>query len=726
MTSPDPTADQSFQASGDQPLDHLAQDGLGRKGFVNGLVDEIRAAPATGYVIGVTGPWGSGKTSVINMAVNTLDEEPDYRILRFNPWLFTGTPQLVEHFFAELAAQLREAGRRRPGERLATLGTTIEQYGSLLDPLRFAPGVDTAVRVSGAAGKLFRHAGKQPTSVRSHKDALDEMLGEHDERLVVVIDDIDRLEQSEIRDVMRLVRLVGDFPNVVYVLAFATDIVARALGNSEPDVQARTAEGHVYLEKIVQVTHPMPSIDDEAMSQLVLRKLEAALDGVAYDIDIEHWSTVYPAVRGYFRTMRDVLRYANAIRAPARHLITDVDVADIIGLEALRHFEPAIWARLAPLARALTSTPDSYLLDSERTADEELVKALASDASDANAVNELLPALFPAAARLFRRQAFGSSFSSDWRRKGRVAHPDVFRIYLSRQVAPDQASRADARAAVKAMLEPDELRRQLQQTDDERLPALFSRIEDYEDELGIECAVSIPILYEQLPRLPDRAAGILDIDPEIRVTRVVYRIVKGHPSEAIAEAVEPVLSALPWISDRVGVLRTLGWKEDGARQLVEPAVLDRWARETADEASDRPADRLDGESNLGIVISLLGEFRDAEAVSEWVRARVSHIPFFLRLLTTYMGEVRSSAGRFTQLSWDRLADLLGEDLLVATVTKLPTGSATLNRLTDDEREMISQARKLAADPDEAHRVMDDYRRRYGGVDTARDTETESA
>lgn len=707
-----PAAREASTPSGDEPLDDLSQDRLGREGFVKLLVEEIRSAPASGFVIGVTGSWGSGKTSVINMAVSSLDEEPGYRVLRFNPWLFSGTPQLVEHFFTELAAQLREAGRRRKGERLTNLGSTVERYGNLLDPLRFAPGVDTAAKVSRFAGGALRSAGKGPTSVRAEKETLDKLLNEHDERLIVVIDDIDRLEEGEIRDVMRLVRLVGDFPNVVYILAFATDVVARALGNRQLDLERATSDGHTYLEKIVQVTHAVPSIDREAMSALVLRRLEETLRDVAYEIEVEHWSAVYSAIRGYFRTMRDVLRYCNAVRAPAEHLIADIDIADILGLEALRLFEPAVWERLSSLARGLTSTYDSYILDSERTADEERIKVLIEDARDQKAVNELLPVLFPAVARIFRGSMFGSDFQADWRRRGRVAHLDVLRIYLSRHVASDQASRADARAAVEAMTDPEVLRRHLRKMEDERLPALLSRIEDYAEELALECAIAIPVFYEQLPRLPRRAPGLFDIGPEIRISRVVYRILKGHTPAAVAAAVEPVIADLPWISDQISVLRTMGWRSERAERLVDEALLDQWARAAADAARARPAERLEGEYDIGSVITTMREFHGQDAINAWARERISHTPFFLQLLTTYMGEVRSSAGRFTQLMWDRLSELLGEDLLVATIEHLPSEEGWRDGLTEDEREMLSQARRFASDPEEARRVIKEYRQQY--------------
>jgi hypothetical protein len=239
--------------------------------------------------------------------------------VRFNPWLFSGTPQLIEHFFTELSSQLREAGRRGKREGLVRLSETLSGYVDILDPLRFVPGVDAAVRAGRASAGVFGHLGRKPTSAHEQKAVLDKLLGEHDERLVIVMDDIDRLTDSEIRDVMRLVRLVGDFPNTVYVLAYAPKAVARALGGEE------LVAGQAYLEKIVQVTVPVPAIDPEQLSTLLSGRIEAALAGLSYELDREQWSSVYMGMRPFFRTLRDVLRYCNAVRSPARHLVAELD-----------------------------------------------------------------------------------------------------------------------------------------------------------------------------------------------------------------------------------------------------------------------------------------------------------------------------------------------------------------------------------------------------------------
>ena len=95
----------------DRPIRGRVEDRLGRAGFAEALALEIATAPGdAGLVLALLGPWGTGKTSVLNMVAEVLGDRPDVAVLRFNPWYFTGTEQLVSRFFAEVVAQL--AGRK--------------------------------------------------------------------------------------------------------------------------------------------------------------------------------------------------------------------------------------------------------------------------------------------------------------------------------------------------------------------------------------------------------------------------------------------------------------------------------------------------------------------------------------------------------------------------------------------------------------------------------------
>ncbi len=93
---------------GDQALKSRAQESLNRTPFANALAQQSVSTDASQEVVfRLVGSWGSGKTSLLNMTAEALEEDfENIVVLRFNPWLFSGTEHLVAVFFEELAAQL--------------------------------------------------------------------------------------------------------------------------------------------------------------------------------------------------------------------------------------------------------------------------------------------------------------------------------------------------------------------------------------------------------------------------------------------------------------------------------------------------------------------------------------------------------------------------------------------------------------------------------------------
>lgn len=85
---------------------------MNRTAFADTLAATILGLPQnTGFAIGLIGPWGSGKTSVLNLMEETLGESGTVEVLHFNPWLYSGTEQLIASFFDEIGSQLKLKGR---------------------------------------------------------------------------------------------------------------------------------------------------------------------------------------------------------------------------------------------------------------------------------------------------------------------------------------------------------------------------------------------------------------------------------------------------------------------------------------------------------------------------------------------------------------------------------------------------------------------------------------
>src|SRR5262245_24645908 len=95
----------------ERPILSSNEDFLERGQFVKRLVSSLidaRTQRATGIVLGITGEWGSGKSTVLNLLrEEILVQYPKAFVLVFNPWLITGRSDVITEFLAELIATLR-------------------------------------------------------------------------------------------------------------------------------------------------------------------------------------------------------------------------------------------------------------------------------------------------------------------------------------------------------------------------------------------------------------------------------------------------------------------------------------------------------------------------------------------------------------------------------------------------------------------------------------------
>jgi predicted KAP-like P-loop ATPase len=86
----------------DNPITRASDDLLQRGDVAAALAGNLRYVDAwKGHVVGILGPWGSGKTSLVNLIREQLAVAPELAVLDFNPWTFSGAEQLVDSFFAE-------------------------------------------------------------------------------------------------------------------------------------------------------------------------------------------------------------------------------------------------------------------------------------------------------------------------------------------------------------------------------------------------------------------------------------------------------------------------------------------------------------------------------------------------------------------------------------------------------------------------------------------------
>jgi predicted KAP-like P-loop ATPase len=367
----------------ERPIEVIAEDKLHRAGFIRRLGEAVisrRTEKATGLILGITGPWGSGKSSILNLLANHLKEaHPDTIVVRFDPWLISGRNDLIGEFIAELVAELQQ----KPGGKQhfkAAIGKLVD-YGQTLSPLAsLVPYAGTAIK--DALKQAKDHLGREK-SLHEQRRELMAALAEADTPIVVLIDELDRIEDDEIRIIAQLVRSVADFPGISYVLAYDADRVIHALAGRE----TKSERGRAYLEKIVQLQIPLPVLIDDELHGLI----EADLDALSAEdlipgnrVSVERYTKLRTLlVPRLIATPRDVKRLAGTFNTLVRMLEAEVDWIDLFGY-------CAVLVKAPLTAEQIKRNPD-LIVDDPTSTDEIVARMSDKKAIAANLLDRINP-----------------------------------------------------------------------------------------------------------------------------------------------------------------------------------------------------------------------------------------------------------------------------------------------------------------------------------------------
>ncbi len=677
---------------GDSPISSLDQDRLGRRPFAEALAAEIMAAPAArGYVMGLTGPWGSGKTSILNMTVDALKDEAV--VVQFNPWMFSGTEALVSSFFEEIGKQLdsRDSKLKGIADKLAT-------YGHLLSPLVSLIGAGTAV--SGASEMLEKLAARP--SVFVQRQELRTLLAALDRRLVVIVDDVDRLRPQEILDIVRLVRLVGDFPNTLYLLAFDRGRVEECLGEGNAE------RGRAYLEKIVQVTHIVPVAREPDVTTIFLGGLQHLVDTAPTGpLDLGDWQNIFAfVVRPLLATPRGARRLLGSLSMTMRLVGDEVAMADLIGIEAVRVLRPAMFEAIISVADHLSAEAlvmgQSGYQHGRNPADTPIGPIVAVDSVLAEDVCRWL---FPAARRYLENTHYGSEWEVTWRRQRKIASASVLRFYLERQLPEGVVPARTVDQALDAFSDRKGLQNLFDALSPAQLMDLVERINGTLDELPVDggnldddpARIALPVILDLLPQLPEDT-GMLTFSGSMVLMRAALRLLRRLPTEESREHIlRLVLPEIRSRSARLILLMIAGHRKNIGAALIAEDV----------------AKELEDELRLDLIVMLAVDFvretrtvRLADFLAESADGRkglhelAEDNRVMLSLFVGSVGQTRSramgaAAVETTKvLSWDQLTIYFGEEMLLRRTTEL-LAAATREGLELSEEE--HEALGLAAD-----------------------------
>lgn len=355
----------------DKPITSNNEDLLNRGNFAKLLANTlINLDTKETFTVGLFGKWGCGKTSIVNMTLAEIDnlqtgkEEKDKMlVVHFEPWNFSNTDQLLSQFFIRLANEFQSKG----DDALNSIGKALENYADAFSLLEFIPAVGTPIAAAAkltasSLGKVLQN-GLDERDVLKQKDQVIQLLKKQDKRILVVLDDIDRLSNEQIRYIFQLITSVAKFPNTTYLLIFDKEIVVEALKG------VQSGNGQDYLEKVIQMPIQISHIRRGDLRKVLCNRLDDILsDFSKISFPEKHWQKIYESCVDPFIThLRDINRLCNALRFKLTGISTEVNFADMIAISILEIHHPLIYEWVTNNKSILTGENDYSSIDSRKS-----------------------------------------------------------------------------------------------------------------------------------------------------------------------------------------------------------------------------------------------------------------------------------------------------------------------------------------------------------------------
>ena len=574
------------QLLGDYPIQDPKDDFLDRKEIAEHFVKTIlNLERSQGVVTSVLGPWGSGKTSFINMVVAQLRKQ-EYEVLEFNPWMFHGTEQLVRNFFDEISAQMTSSEK---DINLVQIGNLLRKYGvgtMLIRDIssRTLAHLNSSSKFQVTLAKIIPFFERKVTqriseSSREFRMQIENAFQERNRPIIVVIDDIDRLTASEIRDIFQLVRLTASFPNLIYIVSFDRAPIEKAL--ETPGVS-----GHDYMEKIIQFPFDLPKLSKIQIDRQTTIALEQVL-GVSASpslFNMPAWLDIYyDIILPLIRNIRDIRRYAIATQQALIKLDKQIEQVDILALEAIRLFLPNVFKLLPEAIYALTMPPINQHsrnryenLSRTDTLDETKLhtlkqaqrqKLIGAGKHQGEVVKSMLLNLFP--------EIQGHKQESvELLQTRRVAHENILRLYLEQTADPGLLVFNDAQQALNAMGNETAFEGFWHEQDPKRWWDIIHYLEGFENEFLPEQVIpGTTVMLNLLPNMPVLPQHPYHIN-RLTVIRVVLRLFrKLEDATVIENSMREILTKVHSLSSKMALIEHVSYASETQNKFIPKVAV---------------------------------------------------------------------------------------------------------------------------------------------------------
>lgn len=330
------------------PIESIdAADIYGRNTYTTSISKKLSCTfkKESSFVVGISGGWGTGKTSFTNILIQNIKQEVDI-VIEFKPWFSSKADDILKDFFSLYIDRVKIY--------YPELSKTIPQY------------VEALIDSSGSKhSKVFNLYAKElfTKDAQTYYDKIKAILSTKPLKTVVVIDDLDRLNKSEILEVFKLVRNIANLPNILFVVTYDKDYILGSL--------SEIPNADKYLHKIFNLEITLPKYETITICTELKKRLTSFFntyedyksnDNIIWDFCHQKKDTEF-IIPVLLPTLRDVIRFSNAIElniSTFNNSTPEINVSDLMTLELIRYSNPEIFEVLRTYPLSILNIKDNY------------------------------------------------------------------------------------------------------------------------------------------------------------------------------------------------------------------------------------------------------------------------------------------------------------------------------------------------------------------------------
>lgn len=328
----------NYNYNNDLPIQNSKEDLLNRAEFAENLATAVSNLPTqnNSFTIGLIGEWGSGKSSILNMFEEKIKNKEKIIIMKFNPWRFSQMDNLYNSFFTDLIITLEKNNINKD------IINKLKKYKDkiILSSLHILKDV---AHVS-APLEIYKMFNKDDKTLEEQKNDLNKILSVINKKVVIIIDDIDRLVSKEVQQLFQIIKSLADFPNITYLLSFDKNHVYNALNTNQflgnNNVNKNSEQ---FLNKIIQMPINIPKINSEDLKTFAEKRITTIFTLYSENIKEKELYNLIKYNVPFMKNLRDLNRYINLLTFNFASLHNKVNLYDLSLLSILQLFDNNIY-----------------------------------------------------------------------------------------------------------------------------------------------------------------------------------------------------------------------------------------------------------------------------------------------------------------------------------------------------------------------------------------------